>query len=74
MVDLSIEDQGKALLLRWVERGGPPAKRNPKEGFGSRLVEMSVTGQLGGSWERRFEPGGMVCELTVAKNAIAPRS
>ena len=56
-VDLSIADEGKTLLLRWVERGGPPAKRNPKEGFGSRLVEMSVTGQLGGSWERRFEHG-----------------
>jgi two-component sensor histidine kinase len=70
-VDLAIADQGKSLLLRWVERGGPPAKRNPKEGFGSRLVEMSVTGQLGGSWERRFEDGGMVCELTVSKAAIA---
>ena len=71
-VDLSIEDRGKTLLLRWVERGGPPVKPNPKEGFGSRLVEMSVTGQLGGSWDRRFETDGMVCELTVAKNAISP--
>ena len=72
MVDLSIADEGETLLLRWVERGGPPAKRNPKEGFGSRLVEMSVTGQLGGSWERRFETDGMICELTVSKAAIAP--
>ena len=59
-------------MLPWVERGGPRPKRNPKEGFGSRLVEMSVTGQLGGSWERCFETDGMVCELTVAKAAIAP--
>jgi PAS domain S-box-containing protein len=69
-VDLGIVDEGDTLLLRWVERGGPKAKRNPTEGFGSRLVEMSVTGQLGGSWERRFEPDGMVCELTVSKAAI----
>jgi len=70
-IDLSIEDRGQTLLLRWVERGGPPPRRNPKEGFGSRLVEMSVTGQLGGSWERRFEKDGLVCELTVSKAAIA---
>jgi len=70
-VDLAIGDQGSTLLLRWVERGGPPAMRDPKEGFGSRLVEMSVTGQLGGSWERRFEADGMICELTVSKEAIA---
>lgn len=72
MVDLSIADAGETLLLRWVERGGPPASPNPKEGFGSRLVEMSVTGQLDGSWQRRFEKDGMVCELTVSKAAIAP--
>jgi PAS domain S-box-containing protein len=70
-VELSIEDRGKTLLLRWVEHGGPPPKRNPKEGFGSRLVEMAVAGQLSGSWVRRFEKDGMVCELTVSKAAIA---
>ena len=71
-VDLAVTDQGKTLLLRWVERGGPPVRRNPKEGFGSRLVEMRVTGHLGGSWQRRFEKDGMVCELTVSKAAISP--
>jgi PAS domain S-box-containing protein len=70
-VALSIEDLGETMLLRWVERGGPPPKRDRKEGFGSRLVEMSVTGQLRGSWERRFEEDGLVCELTVSKAAIA---
>jgi PAS domain S-box-containing protein len=71
-VDLTIADNGGALLLRWVERGGPPAPQDPVQGFGSRLVEMSVTGQLGGTWARRFEKDGMVCELTVLKDAIAP--
>ena len=71
-VELSIADEGQSLLLRWVERGGPPPKRNPKDGFGSRLVEMSIAGQLGGRWERRYEKEGLVCELTVSKAAIAP--
>ena len=71
-VTLTIEDKGDTLLLRWVERGSPPAPADPVQGFGSRLVEMSVTGQLGGTWARRFEKDGMVCELTVLKDAIAP--
>ncbi|MEO6388193.1 MAG: PAS domain-containing protein [Croceibacterium sp.] len=71
-VDLTITDEGDTLLLRWVERGGPAPEEAPTDGFGSRLVEMSVTGQLGGSWVRRFEPTGMNCELTVSKAAIAP--
>src|SRR5690606_11192177 len=70
-VELSIVDKGSTLLLRWVERGGPPVNPDPKEGFGSRLVEMSVTGQLGGSWNRRFDSDGMVCDLTMSKATIA---
>ena len=71
-VQLTIEDHGDKLLLRWVERGGPPPSSSMADGFGSRLVEMSITGQLGGSWERRFEPEGMVCELFVSKASIEP--
>jgi PAS domain S-box-containing protein len=69
-VALTIADEGDTLLLRWVEQGGPKPKGERVEGFGSRLVEMSVTGPLGGSWERRFEPGGLICELTVSKAAV----
>jgi PAS domain S-box-containing protein len=70
-VELSIADRGDTFLLRWVERGGTPPAESPTEGFGSHLVQMSVTGPLRGSWERRFEPDGMLCELTVSKAAIA---
>ena len=70
-IDLTITDQGEHMLLRWVERGGPPPAGEHKAGFGSRLVEISLTGQLGGSWERHFEPEGLVCELVVSKAAIA---
>ncbi len=69
-VELTIADHGETLQLDWKERGGPPAKEARIDGFGSRLVELSITGQLGGRWERRFEPGGLVCALTVSKAAI----
>ncbi len=71
LVDLTIEDSGEKLLLHWREHGGPPPPAEVSSGFGSRLVEMSVTGQLRGSWERRFEPDGMVCDLTIARDALS---
>ena len=77
-ITLDIAEDGETLRLVWREHDGPPPAEDaerPQEGdtgFGSRLVEMSVTGQLGGSWVRRFEPDGLVVELTVSKQAIAP--
>ncbi len=69
-VDLAMRDAGDAIALTWTEHGGPPVQETSESGFGSRLVEMSVTGQLQGSWERRFEPDGLVVELTMAKAAL----
>jgi len=69
-VELSIGDAGEAIALVWTERGGPAVEEASESGFGSRLVEMSVTGQLQGTWERRFEPDGLVVELTMAKAAL----
>ncbi len=69
-VDLAVRDDADMLLLTWTEHGGSTPDEEPADGFGSRLVEMSVTGQLGGSWQRRFEPGGLVVELQVSKQAI----
>ncbi len=69
-VNLVVSDADDAIALVWTEHGGPPVREASESGFGSRLVEMSVTGQLQGSWERRFEPGGLVVELTMAKEAL----
>lgn len=70
-VVLEIADGGDDLQLTWTERGGKKAKKKTEPGFGSRLVEMSIAGQLGGSWERHFEPDGLVVELTVSKKTLA---
>jgi len=69
-VTLKVVDNGKAVKLVWRETGGKPPKKAPKDGFGSRLVEMSVSGQLGGTWERRFETDGLVVELSLPKSTI----
>ncbi|HEY7806640.1 MAG TPA: PAS domain-containing protein [Croceibacterium sp.] len=69
-VTLKIADKGETVKLLWREKGGKPPKKLPKEGFGSRLVDMSVR-QLGGSWKRKFDDGGLVVEMTLPKKSIA---
>ena len=71
VVTLKVSDRGKQIKLLWRETGGKTMKKVPKEGFGTRLVEMSVSGQLGGSWKRRFEESGLVIELTLPKATLA---
>jgi hypothetical protein len=54
------------LRLRWTEAGGPPVAGPPeRRGFGTRVVEATVRGQLGGAVERRWEPSGLVVEVAV---------
>ncbi len=69
-VELTLTESGDKIHLTWAEHGGKPPTESREPGFGSRLVEMSITGQLGGSWERRFEPTGMVAELTLSTDAV----
>ena len=71
---LEARERGDDVVLDWREHGGPApqAESERTPGFGSRMVEMAVTGQLQGQWERVFEESGMRAELVLPKQAIAP--
>ena len=54
------------LQLRWAEEGGPPVKGSPtRRGFGSRVVEGTVRGQLAGAVAFTWEPIGLACDIQV---------
>jgi PAS domain S-box-containing protein len=54
------------LHLCWLERRGPPVTGPPPgRSFGSRLIDSTIRGQLGGSVDRSWDPSGLVCEITV---------
>ncbi len=60
------------LHLRWAEAGGPPVAGAPaRRGFGTRVVEATVRGQLGGTVERRWERTGLVVEVAVPLARLA---
>jgi PAS domain S-box-containing protein len=58
-------DDGR-LRLRWAETGGPRLAAPPsRRGFGTRVIDNTVRGQLGGTVERRWEQSGLVVEVAV---------
>lgn len=61
--------------LTWQELGGPTAKQpNTLSGFGTRLVQMSVEGQMRGELTRRWLPEGLVVEVVLPREALTRSS
>jgi PAS domain S-box-containing protein len=55
--------QGELALI-WRETGGPPAAAPTNLGFGARLIDRLVTGDLRGRLARRYLPEGFSCEIS----------
>lgn len=69
-------DQGpeamQVLRLRWREAGGPSVSKPPeRRGFGSRVIEGTLSRQLGGAVRRSWEPEGLVCDVEVPLVRVA---
>jgi PAS domain S-box-containing protein len=64
-VDLTWAIQGPRdrLRLTWVEAGGPPVAPPTRRGFGSRLIERALHGELRGSAAMTFGASGLTCAM-----------
>ena len=69
--EVSEETEGPLLRLAWKERHGPAVTQPLRRGFGSRLIEQTVTHQLNGRVNLMFEAQGLVCVLEVPLDAQA---
>jgi two-component sensor histidine kinase len=49
--------------LVWQERGGPEVAPPERSGFGSRLIQKGLSGELGGPVTLDFAPGGLTCTI-----------
>jgi two-component system, chemotaxis family, CheB/CheR fusion protein len=56
---------GDTLVLDWIERGGPPLAKPPRNGFGLTFIEREVTSGLGGKARTEFEQGGLRANLRI---------
>jgi PAS domain S-box-containing protein len=64
-VSIAISRVGQEARITWQETGGPATKPPKNEGFGSRLMTMAITHQLGGTLEQSWEAGGLGATITV---------
>lgn len=64
-VAIAWEAQDGVLELSWAEQGGPPVSPPARRGFGSRLLERGLAGELGGSVTLAFDPAGVVCRIAA---------
>ncbi len=70
-VDIAIEADEDAVIIRWTEHGGPAVTGAPvRAGFGSRLTELSVRQQLGGQIERDWRVEGLAVTLHLHGNRL----
>jgi two-component sensor histidine kinase len=54
------------IRLRWEEKDGPRVTPPSRRGFGSRLIERSLSAALGGEAAIDFAPSGVVCMIAAA--------
>jgi two-component sensor histidine kinase len=53
------------FILRWTETGGPPVKPPERRGFGTRVMESMVRGQLKGETRFDWRAEGLACEVVL---------
>jgi len=59
------------LELEWRESGGPAVNPPSRQGFGTRMIDRVVTGELDGAYTASYDGDGFSCRLTMPSSAYA---
>jgi two-component sensor histidine kinase len=71
-LDVTTTSAGDDVVMVWLERGGPETKEpEQSDGFGSKLIERSVSRQLGGSIGYDWSRGGLIVTLRVSRARLS---
>ncbi len=73
-VSVQWSSAGGRFRLTWQERGGPGVVPPRSRGFGSRMVEQGLAGELQGDVRIDFRPEGVVCTIDAPLDAIRQTS
>ncbi len=70
-VRITLTEGKDTIGIVWTESGGPDVSEPASEGFGTRLLRMSVESQLDGSIKREWNDSGLVVRLVLPRQSIA---
>jgi PAS domain S-box-containing protein len=57
--------EGRRLKVHWQERDGPPVVPPTHRGFGSRVIERGLAGELNGSVHLDYRASGLICTMSI---------
>ncbi|MBC6981933.1 sensor histidine kinase [Caulobacter sp. 17J80-11] len=60
------------LHLVWREAGGPPVTPPGRKGFGTRLIEQGLAGELEADVRFEYRPEGLVCAIDAPLARLSP--
>jgi PAS domain S-box-containing protein len=56
------------ITLRWTELGGPAPKQPERRGYGTRVINGTIDGQLGGKATFDWRPPGLCCTIVLPRS------
>ncbi|WP_374472373.1 sensor histidine kinase [Phenylobacterium sp.] len=63
---------GRTLVLEWAEAGGPPVQKPKRRGFGGRLLQQGLAGELEAQVSLDYRPEGLLCRIELPMHALEP--
>jgi PAS domain S-box-containing protein len=73
-VRIEVSADAERVTVVWREIGGAPGPLSDKQGFGSRLMSLSVEGQLKGTLTRDWQADGLVAELKLPLASLSRKA
>jgi two-component sensor histidine kinase/PAS domain-containing protein len=65
-------EDGGHLTVEWSESDGPKVVQPKRRGFGTRLLQQGLAGELGGAVEIEYRPDGLWCRIRLPMHALEP--
>lgn len=74
-ISTQVAPEADETVIIWRETGGPTVAAPGRRGFGSRLLEQGVAGELGGHVDLEFSQEGVVCTIrTPISRSLHPEN